>query len=67
MKYSIVGIATEDADPAFYPNSRSAEFPELVSQVDDEYDIFIVSEDGRTWYARDFFYMTDLKEFEAIN
>ena len=65
MKYRVVPIRSEEADPADYPNARNSEFPDLVKYVDDEYSLFIVREDGQLYEARDFFFMTDIKEFET--
>ena len=66
MKYKVEKIISEHADPADYPGARTD--PVMSEYVDDEFELFIVSENGGIWRASEFFYMNDIKhiqEFEA--
>lgn len=42
-------------------------YPHLVEYVEDEYDIFVVNVvNGEFYPARDFFYLVNVDEFDAI-
>ena len=64
MKYRVVSITKK---PDRYPESvdDTLEFPELVARVEDEQELFVIDEERNAWPACDFFYETDVKEFEA--
>jgi hypothetical protein len=57
---------TVTREPDEYPEfaEASAEYPQLVEYVKDEYTIFVVdSETGDFWPASEFFYMCEVTAF----
>ena len=43
-------------------------YPDISQYAEDEYESFVVNLETQQFYpARDFFYMVDVKEFEAID
>lgn len=62
MKYRLLRI-TNDINACPLAKEDTEEFPYIVKYVDDEEEFFVMDEDGNFWEARDFFYMTDIKEF----
>ena len=62
MKYRVVTVGFNGAQPM--PDND--EFPGLVRYVDDESDVFVVQVDTGVFYpASEFFYMTNISEFET--
>jgi len=68
MKYRLVKITNNLAE---FPQCEkdTLEFPDLVHEVEDEEEWFIVDEDGDYWSAEDFFFMVEpgIESFESIS
>jgi hypothetical protein len=64
MKYRVLSITN---NPPKYPEIAmdSAEFPELVEDVEDEQELFIMDETGTFYKANWFFYTLEVKEFSV--
>lgn len=62
IKFRIVNVTT-DLDE--YPQYRedTEEFAHLIVYVEDDFETFIVDEDGGFWEAKDFFYCTNITHF----
>jgi len=61
MKYKVLHIKKDKT------NEDTKNYPELINHLEDDEEIFILDENDNICCATDFFYMTDIKEFEGIS
>lgn len=64
MKYKVLKI-TNNIEA--YPEAKedTLQYPNLINKVEDEFDLFIMNENGECYQADEFFNMIPIKEFEA--
>ncbi len=64
MKYKVIKITNDLSE---YPEYRedTERYPCLIEQIEDEVELFVISETGDTYIAQDFFREECIKEFKT--